>query len=147
MKSYSTIFIILMLIMIVFISMQQVGEEIINNKQLEADSKILISNVSNNIDTNLNLLEDFNESQSSSGANFDGEDIFAQEFLQGEAEGQSKRGIVQNIVKVPDLVFLSIGLPESSTTWLKSLLALIIVVILSFATYRSIFGGGKVTDN
>lgn len=149
MKSIGSIFIVLMLFMGVFVSMQVIGEESINNNQLSLESKQLIANYSSNIDGNLNLASDFDESSSdlTQNATFDGEDVFAQEFLEGKSEGQQKGGIVKNIVKVPDLIFLSIGLPESSLIWVKSFIGLILTVILSFAAYRAFFGGGKVTDN
>lgn len=149
MKSFGSIFVVLMLFMGVFVSMQIVGEESINNNQLSTESKQLIANYSSNIDGNLNLASDFNEASSNltTNATFDSEDVFAQEFLEGKSEGQQKSGIVKNIVKVPDLIFLSIGLPESSLIWIKSIIGLILGVILSFAAYRAFFGGGKVTDN
>tara|TARA_R100001591_G_scaffold80768_1_gene87836 strand:+ start:1214 stop:1663 length:450 start_codon:yes stop_codon:yes gene_type:complete len=149
MKSIGTIFVVLMLFMSVFIAMQQVGEESFSNSQLSDDSKSLILNYSSNIDGNLNLNNDFGESQSNltTNATFDSEDVFAQEFLEGKSEAQQQTGIIRNIVKVPDLIFLSIGFPESSLIWIRSLIALIITTILAFAGYRAIFGGGKITDN
>lgn len=149
MKSFGSIFVVLMLFMSVIVAMQIVGEESINNNQLELSSKELIANYSSNIDGNLNLASDFNEASSNltQNATFDSEDVFAQEFLEGRSEAQQRSGIVQNIVKVPDLIFLSIGLPESSIVWIRALIGLILGVILSFAAYRAFFGGGKVTDN
>jgi hypothetical protein len=149
MKSFGSIFLILMLVMAVFVSMQIVGEESFNNTNLELESQNLISNYSSNIDNNLNLASDFDEASSdlTVNATFDGEDVFAQEFLESKSDGQQKSGIVRNLVKVPDLIFLSIGLPEASIVWVKSFFALIIGVALSFASYRAFFGGGKITDN
>lgn len=149
MKSFGSIFTVLMLFMSVFVVMQIVGEQSINNSQLEQSSKNLIFNYSSNLDGNLNLDSDFDEASSGLTANatFDGQDVFAQEFLEGKSEGQQKGGIVANIVKVPDLIFLSIGLPESSLIWVRSLIGLILGVLLSFAAYRAFFGGGKITDN
>jgi len=149
MKSFGSIFVVLMLFMAVFVSMQVIGEESITNNQLSLESKQLIANYSSNIDGNLNLASDFDEANSgfNSSGGFDGEDVFAQEFLEGKSGGEQKSGIVANIVKVPDLIFLSIGLPESALIWVRSLIALIIAVLLSFAAYRAFFGGGKITDN
>lgn len=149
MKSFGSIFVVLMLFMGVFVSMQVIGEESINNNQLSTESRNLILNYSSNINGNLNLASDFNEASSNltTNATFDSEDVFAQEFLEGKSEGQQKSGIVKNIIKVPDLIFLSIGLPQSSLIWVRSLIFLILTVILSLAAYRAFFGGGKVTDN
>lgn len=149
MKSLGTIFVVLMLFMSVFVAMQVIGEESYNNNQLSSSSKALILNYSSNIDGNLNFVDSFNQSASNltTNATFDSEDVFAQEFLEGKSQAQQKQGIVKNIVKVPDLIFLAIGLPESSLIWIKSLIALILAIVLSFAAYRAIFGGGKLTDN
>ncbi len=149
MKSFGSIAVVLLLLMTVFTCMQIIGEQSFNNDQLSKESKALILNYSSNIDGNLNFASDFDESQSTLAANatFDGEDVFAQEFLEGKSDAQQKGGIVSNIVKVPDLVFLSIGLPESSISWLRVLVGLILGIVVSFAAFRAIFGGGKVTDN
>lgn len=149
MKSFGSIAVVFLLLMTVFTCMQIIGEQSFNNDQLSKESKALILNYSSNIDGNLNFASDFDESQSTLAANatFDGEDVFAQEFLEGKSDAQQKGGIVSNIVKVPDLVFLSIGLPESSISWLRVLVGLILGIVVSFAAFRAIFGGGKVTDN
>ena len=50
-------------------------------------------------------------------------------------------------MKIPDLIILSLGIPQQSVAWVKGIAILILTVILGFAGYRVFFGGGKVTDN
>jgi hypothetical protein len=149
MKSFGSIFAVLMLIVVVFTSMQIIGEESIDNSNLDSESVTLILNVSNNLNSNFNIESSFTESSSSLSENssFDSADVFAQEFLESKSQGQQKQGLVKNIVKIPDLIILSLGIPEESVSWIKGFLLLIITVILSFASYRAFFGGGKITDN
>ena len=149
MKSLGAIFTILMLFMSVMVAMQIVGEESYDNSRISSQSKALITNYSSNINNNLNFDNDYNitESNLTENATYDSEDVFAQEYLEGKSGSDSRGGVVKNIVKVPDLILLAIGLPESSVVWVKSLIALLLTVILSFAAYRAIFGGGRVTDN
>ncbi len=137
-----------MLIIFVFYGLQIVGDEVIDNSNLESSSVALINNISNNLDEELNYENDFSEFQSNLSGNstFDSEDVFAREFFEGRNEAQEKEGIVARTIKIPDLIILSIGLPQASVAWIRNIVLLVITTILGFALFRAIFGGGKVTE-
>lgn len=149
MKSIGSIFIVLMLILIVFTAMVKVGEETVTNSNLQTESVILIANVEKGVNNNINYSSSFNEFSSGINAsnNFDGQDVYAQEYLEGKGEGRQKQGLIATITTIPDLFILSLGVPQDSVIWIKGIVALIISVMLSFASYRAFFGGGKITDN
>lgn len=149
MKSIGSIFIVLMLAVVVFYGVQVIGENSSSNPNLDHDSKALISNFTNNLNDNFDVTTDFNEFDSnlSDNSSFDSQDVFAQEFLEGKSEGTKKQGIVSKITKIPDMVILSLGVPEDSVAWIKGILALVLTTFLGFAAYRAIYGGGKITDN
>jgi len=149
MKSIGSIFVVLMLVTVVFTAMVQVGQESVSNSNLETESVVLIANVENGVNNNLDYNSSFDEfgSELTENATFDSEDVFAQEYLEGKSEGQQKKGFISTITTIPDLVILSLGIPQNSVIWIKGIFALIITVVLSFASYRAFFGGGKITDN
>lgn len=149
MKSFGSIFVVLMLISVVFYIMISIGNEGVTNSNLDTDSVILIAQIDSGVNSKLNFSNSFDEFQSNltTNATFDSADVFAQEYLEGKSQGQSKQGIIANIIKIPDLLILSLGIPLSALVWVRSIILLIITVIIGFATYRAIFGGGKVTDN
>lgn len=149
MKSIGSIFGGLIIILIVFNIMLLVGNESVTNSNVDTESVLLVAQVETGINTNFNYTTSFNEFDSNltTNATFDSQDVFAQEFLEGKSEGQQKQGLISNIVKVPDLFILSLGVPQSSVIWIKGILLLVISVLLSFAAYRAFFGGGKITDN
>jgi hypothetical protein len=149
MKSIGSIFAVLMLVVVVFGAMQIVGNEVAGNSNLDNESVFLIANISNNVDNNLNADSSFDEASSNLTVNatFDSQDVFAQEFLEGKSQGQQKQGIVKNLVKVPDLIILSLGVSQQDVAWIRSIVLLILTVLIGFAGYRVFFGGGKVTDN
>jgi hypothetical protein len=148
MKSIASIFFGLMLIVIVFYGVQVVGEESKDNTNIDTFSVDLINNFSNNLDNEFNINTSFVELESNLSINstFDSQDVFAQEYLEGKSDSTSKTGLITKLSKIPDMIIISLGVPENSVIWIKSIIALIIGVILSFAGYRAIFGGGKITN-
>jgi len=149
MKSVASIFFALMLIIVVFYSMQVIGEQSLTNSNLDSDSIALINNFSNNLDNEFNVNNDFDEFSSNLSVNgtFDNQDVFAQEYLEGKSDGTQKTGIIKKAIKIPDMVILSLGVPEQDVSWIRNIILLIITVVLGFALYRAIFGGGKVSDS
>lgn len=149
MKSIASIFAALMIIMVVFYGMQVIGEESIDNTNLDAYSVALINNFSSNLDNDFNVEDDFDKFSSNISGNgtFDDQDVFAQEYLEGKSEGQKQQGIIRKATKIPGMIVLSLGIPNNEVKWIVAIISLVIVVYLGFAGYRAIFGGGKVTDN
>ena len=149
MKSIASIFFGLMLMITIFFSMQIIGENSLGNSNLDTFSTGLISNYSNNLNADFDPNNDFNSFESNLSVNgtFDSEDVFAQEYLEGKSSSTAKTGIIAKLAKMPDMIVLSLGVEENNVIWIKSIIALIITVLLGFAAYRAIFGGGKVTDN
>ena len=149
MKSIASIFTVLMLIIVVFYGMQVVGEEAVDNTNIDQESLDLIGNFSDNLNNEFDYASDFGEFDSnlSTNATFDNQDVYAQEFLEGKSSGQKKQGIVAKAVKIPDMIILSLGVPNAAVIWVKGIVALIISVLLGFAAFRVFFGGGKVSDN
>lgn len=148
MNSISSIFMVLMLILVVMFGMQTVGNSLSSNSNLDSESIALISNFSTNLDNDLNYDTAFDPASTnlSNGSNFDSEDTFAREYLEGRNEGQSQEGIIARAVKIPDLIILSLGVSQSAVAWIKGIILLIITTILGFAAYRAFFGAGKVTE-
>lgn len=146
--SVSSIFTVIMLMVVIFGGMQIVGNNIASNTNLDTDSQALIGNFSDVYDRDLNVSSSFDESASalSANASFDSADDFSREFLEGRSEGNKKQGIISNAIKIPDLIILSLGVPQGAVLWLRSIILLVITTILAFALYRSFFGGGKVTE-
>lgn len=149
MKSIGSIFFGIVLILVVFYGVQVIGEASKANTNIDSFSVSLINNFSKELDNEFNIETDFNELKSNLSINstFDSEDVFAQEFLEGKSSSSSKTGIIKKLTKIPDMVILALGAPENSVIWIKSIIVLVITVLLSFAAYRAIFGGGKITDN
>lgn len=149
MKSIGSIFGVLMITLAIFSAMIIVGEESVSNTNLDSESVLLIANISNNVDNNFNVDSSFVEVRSNLTTNstFDNSDVFAQEYLEGKSDSTGKTGLIKNAVKVPDLIILSLGVPEQDVLWIKAIIILVITALLSFAAYRAFFGGSKITDN
>lgn len=149
MKSIGSIFTVLMLILVVFSGMRIVGEESISNSNLDTQSVSLIANISNNIENNFDIDGSYVEVRSNLTINdtFDNLDVFAQEYLEGKSDSKGKTGLIKNAVQIPDLIILSLGVPQQDVGWIKAIVLLILTALLSFAAYRAFFGGGKITDN
>jgi hypothetical protein len=126
--------------------MQIVGNESASNTNLDADSQTLILSYNDRLKNNFNYSTSFNEGSSNltNITNFDSEDVFAQQFLEGKTEGEKKQGIVKNIIKIPDMIILSLGVDEDEVTVYKFILLLILVTLLGFAAFRVAFGAGRV---
>ncbi len=149
MKSYFSIFIVLILFVTVMYSMATIGviAESKNNA-LDDNSKNIIGNLTTSINNDFNINSSFSESELEiNGSGFDQEDVFAQQFFEGKADSTKKAGVISSLVKAPDTILLSFGLPEEDVATFKNIILLFIGTVISFATYRAIFGGGKVTDN
>jgi len=149
MKSLFSIFVVLMLFTTVFYSMNIVGQEIHSNDNLDNESKVLISNINTNLNNDFQMDTSYNELQSNTSVNgtFDNADVYAQEYLEGKSQGDSKIGIIRTIWKMPDMIVMSLGVDQDSVTTFKAIIMTIVGVLFSFALYRMLFGGGKVTDN
>lgn len=147
MKSIWGLFIGMMFFVTIFYSMSIVGEQIQSNSNLDNTSFALIGNLTTDLDNNFNPSSSFSEGESnlSVNATFDGEDVFAQEYLQRTSDSQKKASIVASVTRAPDVIFLSMGVSQSDVGIYKTILALILSVALSFAIYRMFFGGGKIT--
>jgi flagellin-like protein len=148
MNSISAIFGLLMLVVIIFTGMQVVGEQVVDNSNLDATSVALIGNYSDRLNNEINATNDFGEFQTnlSTNSSYDSADDFSREFLEGRNEGNKKQGFIARAIKIPDLVILSLGVPQLAVAWVRNLILLIITTWLSFAAYRAFFGSGKVTE-
>jgi len=149
MKSLYSIFVVLMIAITIMWTMSNIGTEVVNNSNLDSESVTLIVSVSNELNDNFNPNSSFDAATSRLAGNgsFDDEDVFAREFLEGKSEGETQKQRIVSISKLPDLMILSLGVPEEDLNIYKVIIVLFISVILAFAAYRAIFGGGKVTDN
>ncbi len=148
MTSISSIFGVLMIIVGLFTAMQIIGNEVVDNSNLDAKSVLLIGNFSDKVNQEINITSDFGDFQTnlSVNATFDSEDDFSREFLLGRNEGNKKQGVISRAIKIPDLIILSLGVPKAAVAWIRNLILLIITTWLGFAAYRAFFGSGKVTE-
>lgn len=148
MKDYLTIIIVSLLIITVFISAIEIGEDSLGNSLLNDDSKDLIEDISKK------QSQDFDESNFDEGDNtlaendstFDSEDTFSREFLEGRSDAQKKTNIAERITKIPDLILISLGVPREFVTPFLWIITTLLSIFIAFATYRAFFGGGRVTE-
>jgi hypothetical protein len=148
MTNFFTIITITLIFTTIFIATINVGEESYNNTILSDSSKTLIQNISYYQTNNLNE-GDFEEGSSTLAENSSGttgEDTFALEFFERQQDTQQQLSIVQRITKIPDLILISLGIPDSFVSPFKWIVFSLISIVISFATIRAIFGGGRVTD-
>jgi len=150
MKSFGSIFAIIMLFITVFYSMNIIGITSLATGDLDDQSKSMVVDLNSNLQTNYNLSTDFSSAQSNltdGNATFDGQDVFAQEFLEGKSSALEQAGFIETIWSIPDTLIISLGVNQQDVALYKSIILLIIGAIVSFATFRAFFGGGRVTDN
>lgn len=151
MKSIYSVFIVILLTVTVFYSMNIVGTETATNpnNNLDNDSITLVTQFNSKLNKSLNLDSNFSEFDSNLSENgtFDNEDVFAQEYLEGKSSAEKKVGIIGTIYRIPDMFILSLGVELEDVTIYRTIILLIVGVIVSFALFRAFFGGGKVTDN
>jgi len=146
MKSVFSIFVVLMLFVTVFYSMQIVGNEVYFNDNLDNDSKTVITSFNAQLNNNFNYTNEFDPASNNltnGSSNFDNEDVFAQQYLEGKRDAQQNIGIISTIWNMPDLIITSFGAEQSSVAWIKGILLTIIGALIAFVTFRAIFGGGK----
>ena len=130
-------------------SMSSIGVSALSkNDNLDDTSVSIIGNLSTTVESDFALNSTFDESQAAiNGSGFDQDDVFAQQFFEGKSDSTKKAGVITSIAKAPDTILLSFGLPDESVSTFKTILLIVIATAVSFATYRAIFGGGRVTDN
>lgn len=149
MKDFLTIIVVSLIFVAIFGAAINVGQDKTSNSRLSSDSVTLIQNISYYQQQNIDQ-DDFKEGENTlagNNSNFDSEDTFSREFLESESSAQKKKPLAETITKIPDLVLISIGIPDNALSGIKWIIVTLIGVLLSFAAYRAFFGGGKVTQD
>lgn len=126
-----------------------VTESFTNNPYLEEESQDLATSFNTNLDNNFNSSTDYEPFQSTLSANgtFDNEDVFAIEFFERQSQSTEQQGVIRTIFNVPDLVILSLGVPEEDVLIYKTFILTVLTALIGFALYRAFFGGGRIDDN
>ena len=149
MKDFLTIIIVTLLVITVFIATINIGEHSLDNSLLTDDSRTLIEDIATTQDQEFNN-EQFEEGDSTlaeDDSTFDSEDTFSREFLEARSEGQKKTNLAERLLKLPDLIFISIGVPDSAVSSFKWVVSALLGIFVSFAGYRAFFGPGRITQN
>lgn len=149
MKDFFTIIIVTLLVVFVYTGVSVIGDDVIDNPNLDTESVNYILSINYELDTNFNESQ-FDESTSDlagENATFDNQDTFSKEFLESQASAEKKVSIVKRITKVPDIILIAVGIDEDYISAIKWIIVTLLGIFIAFATYRAFFGGGKVTEN
>lgn len=137
MTNYFTIFSVTFIIVVVFTMINIVGDDINTNPNLDTQSQELIDNINTKVSEDFDE-EEFEESTTLNGS-FEGQDAFSREFFESKSSSETKTGIIERILKTPDLIFMSTGIPEEWVTEIKVLIGIFLQILISFATFNAFF--------
>lgn len=137
--NFYSISIVVLTIILVFTPLAMIGDEVITNDNIDDDSKNMIISINYRIDQDFNRSDFQDETLNvSENSTFEGTDAFSRDFLESQAAAEKRTNTVQRITRIPDLIILSIGVPEKFVTEIKLIILTIIGVILSIATYNAV---------
>jgi len=132
-------------ILVVFAGLNEIGQEVQFNTNLDNDSQQLIVDIKGEVDGNWNsniLAED----SSSLNTSTEGQDPFAKEYLDRQSSSNKKTSMVQNIKNIPDTIILSIGFDNADFDAYITVIAAVIGIIILVVIFAMFFGGDKL-DN
>jgi len=135
---------ILFFVLTVFTGLNEIGQEIYFNSNLDDDSKILIQDIYSDVDSNWNsgILA---ESGTILNTSTEGQDAFAKEYLDRQSSSNKKTGILQSIKNIPDTIILSLGFDNADFEAYLTVISALLVVLISIIVFVMFFGEGKLT--
>lgn len=145
MKVWPLIVVVFMVVTI-FTGLNVIGQESIENSNLDDRSKILIVNINSNLNNNFDDLS-LPTSDLTINSTFEGQDPFVQQFLETKEQTGSFEAFVNKIISIPDLLILGVNdeISEETLAVYKVILTAFIVLIIVVVSFVAIFGDGRIT--
>lgn len=145
MKVWPLIVVVFMVVTI-FTGLNVIGQESIENSNLDDRSKILIVNINSNLNNNFDDLS-LPTSDLTINSTFEGQDPFVQQFLETKEQTGSFEAFVNKIISIPDLLILGVNdeISEETLAVYKIILTAFIVLIIVVVSFVAIFGDGRIT--
>lgn len=138
--------VLLFLVVVIFTGINEIGQESIDNENIDNNSISLIIQINSDLNNNFGDLT-LPESNLTNGTSFEGQDPFVQQFLESKEDTNRYEGLANKIISIPDLLILGVNedIPEEDLAVYKVLLNAIIVIVITIVVFVAIFGDNRVT--
>ena len=149
MKDFLTAVTVLFLFTFIFYAANSISSELSGNANLEAESLIFVNNFSNQLSNTVSnssfslTVSSVPDNQTSTA----GVESFELEFVERNKQTEETVGPIQVFKKIPDLIKFTLGVEEDSTAIYWGLIAVLITLLIFIIGFRSLFGGGRLTEN
>ncbi len=140
------VIVIVFLVVVIFTGINEIGQEAIDNTNIDNGSVLLIIQINSDLNENFGDLT-LPESNLTNGTSFEGQDPFVQQFLESKENTNRLVGLSNKIISIPDLLILGVNenIPEEDLAIYKFLLNAIIIIVLFVIGFVAIFGEGRIT--
>lgn len=135
---------VVLIAIFVITGMAKVGSIVSGNDNLNDKSIEIIDSVTSY--SNLEFDESKFEQQEATlnGTSIEGVDAFEKQYLEEKIEGEKNTNIYKTIIKLPRMLYLSLGLPDEwveDYEWIINTIVGLIVIVVGYVLF---FGRGKI---